>query len=146
MPTPPMSDFRVYESVYLKNDVEATFSVQVQRKRRRLADLLAQRADKERVIMPYKKAFKGADVNNFRGSKFRGISKNGNSWQILVMVNRKKKYLGTLPDEELAARFYDKVAIQNQGVKAKTNFTYSKEEIVEILKLENLIQSRGGFD
>jgi hypothetical protein len=50
-------------------------------------------------------------VENFRGSKYRGISKNGNSWQILVMVNRKKKYLGTLPTEEQAAKFYDKVAI-----------------------------------
>ena len=52
------------------------------------------------VIKPHKKTFKGENVDNFRGSKFRGISKNGNSWQILVMVNRKKKYLGTLPTEE----------------------------------------------
>jgi hypothetical protein len=42
------------------------------------------------------------------------------------MVNRKKKYLGTLPTEELAAKFYDKVAIQYQGAKAKTNFPYTK--------------------
>lgn len=63
------------------------------------------------MISAHKKAFKGANVSNFRGSRFRGISKNGNSWQILLMVNRKKKYLGTLPTEELAAKFYDKVAI-----------------------------------
>ncbi len=42
------------------------------------------------------------------------------------MVNRKKKYLGTLNSEELAAKFYDKVAIQYQGAKAKTNFQYNK--------------------
>jgi len=42
------------------------------------------------------------------------------------MVNRKKKYLGTLPSEEQAAKFYDKVAIQYQGLKAKTNFSYNK--------------------
>lgn len=65
----------------------------------------------EIVIKPYTKIFKGSDTNNFRGSKFRGISKNGNSWQILVMINRQKKYLGTLPTEEQAARFYDKVSI-----------------------------------
>jgi hypothetical protein len=83
--------------------------------------------------------FKGTNVNNFRGSKFRGISKNGNSWQILLMVNRKKKYLGTLNSEELAAKFYDKVAIQYQGVKAKTNFMYNKQQIIEVLKLQPLL-------
>ena len=25
-----------------------------------------------------------------RGSKFRGVSKNGNKWQVLIMINRKK--------------------------------------------------------
>jgi hypothetical protein len=83
--------------------------------------------------------FKGANVNNFRGSKFRGISKNGNSWQILLMVNRKKKYLGTLQSEELAAKFYDKVAIQYQGAKAKTNFPYNKQQVMQILRLQPLL-------
>lgn len=92
-------------------EIENGFSVSVQKKRRRLADLLQTKREYEIIIKPHKKAFKGENVNNFRGSKFRGISKNGNSWQILVMVNRKKKYLGTLPTEEQAAKFYDKVAI-----------------------------------
>ena len=65
----------------------------------------------EIVLEPHIKSFKGKNVENFRGSRFRGISKNGHSWQILVMLNRKKKYLGTIPDEEQAAKFYDKVAI-----------------------------------
>jgi hypothetical protein len=78
-------------------------------------------------------------VNNFRGSKYRGISKNGNSWQILLMVNRKKKYLGTLQSEELAAKFYDKVAIQYQGAKAKTNFPYNKQQVMQILRLQPLL-------
>jgi hypothetical protein len=105
---------------------ESGFSVSVLKKRRRLIELLRSKRTQEVVIQPHKKVFKGANVNNFRGSKFRGISKNGNSWQILLMVNRKKKYLGTLNSEELAAKFYDKVAIQYQGVKAKTNFQYNK--------------------
>jgi hypothetical protein len=78
-------------------------------------------------------------VNNFRGSKYRGISKNGNSWQILLMVNSKKKYLGTLQSEELAAKFYDKVAIQYQGAKAKTNFPYNKQQVMQILRLQPLL-------
>ena len=55
------------------------------------------------------------------------------------MVNRKKKYLGTLPTEELAARFYDKVAIQYQGAKAKTNFGYNKEQIMSVLRTPPLL-------
>lgn len=102
-------------------------------------EVLQNRRPNEIIIKPYKKTFKGDNVDNFRGSKFRGISKNGNSWQILVMVNRKKKYLGTLPTEEQAARFYDKVAIQYQGHKAKTNYFYSKEQIISTLKMKPLI-------
>lgn len=95
----------------LDSEVEKEFSVSVQKKRRRLVEVLQSKRPFEIIIKPHKKVFKGAEVSNFRGSKFRGISKNGNSWQILVMVNRKKKYLGTLPTEEQAAKFYDKVAI-----------------------------------
>jgi hypothetical protein len=84
----------------------------VQKKRKCLEELVRQRRPYEKIIFPHKKAFKGGNVDNFRGSRYRGISKNGNSWQILVMINRKKKYLGTLPTEEQAAKFYDKVAIQ----------------------------------
>jgi len=52
------------------------------------------------AMKPHAKTFKGASIENFRGSKYRGISKNGNSWQILVMINRKKKYLGTIQSQE----------------------------------------------
>ena len=55
------------------------------------------------------------------------------------MVNRRKKYLGTLQSEELAAKFYDKVAIQYQGAKAKTNFPYNKQQIIQILRLPPLL-------
>lgn len=55
------------------------------------------------------------------------------------MVNRKKKYLGTLPTEELAAKFYDKVAIQYQGAKAKTNFAYTKQQILQVLRTPPLL-------
>jgi hypothetical protein len=77
-------------------------------------------------MRPYKKNFRGKYEANFRGSRFRGISRNGNGWQILVMMKQKKMYLGSLRDEEQAAKFYDRVAIQYQGIKAKTNYSYSK--------------------
>lgn len=127
------------DELVLLTTYEKGFSVSVLKKRRRLIDVLRAKRATDIVIMPHKKVFKGANVNNFRGSRFRGISKNGNSWQILLMVNRKKKYLGTLPTEELAAKFYDKVAIQYQGAKAKTNFGYTKEQIMSVLRTPPLL-------
>jgi hypothetical protein len=71
--------------------------------------------------------------NGKRGSKFRGVSKNGNQWQVLIMVNKKKRYVGSYSQEEEAARNYDKVALQHHGTKAKTNFYYSEDEIFQII-------------
>ena len=31
-----------------------------------------------------------------RGSKYRGVSKNGNQWQVLIMINKKKRYIGNM--------------------------------------------------
>ena len=71
-----------------------------------------------------------------RGSKYRGVSKNGNQWQVLIMINKKKKYIGNYKNEEEAASSYDIVAIQNHGSKAKTNFYYTPEEIERIRKMK----------
>ena len=67
-----------------------------------------------------------------RSSKFRGVSKNGNKWQVLMMVNNKKYFLGNYPSEELAARIYDIQAIKSWGIKAKTNFVYDNDQIKKI--------------
>ena len=72
-----------------------------------------------------------------RGSKYRGVSKNGNQWQVLIMINKKKRYIGNYKNEEEAASSYDIVAIQNHGSKAKTNFYYTPEEIQRIRKMKD---------
>jgi hypothetical protein len=74
-----------------------------------------------------------------RGSKYRGVSKNGNQWQVLIMINKKKRYIGNYKNEEEAASSYDIVAIQNHGNKAKTNFYYTPEQIDKIKKMKNYI-------
>ena len=82
-----------------------------------------------------------AEERKPRSSKFRGVSKNGKHWQVLIMIKQKKRYIGNFIDEEEAAREYDKIAIQFHGPKAKTNFQYNEEEINSILsapKLEKL--------
>ena len=76
-----------------------------------------------------------------RGSKYRGVSKNGNQWQVLIMINKKKRYIGNYKNEEEAASSYDIVAIQNHGSKAKTNFYYTPEEIDRIKKMKNPFES-----
>ena len=76
-----------------------------------------------------------------RGSKYRGVSRNGNQWQALIMIDKKKRYVGSYSKEEDAARAYDKVAIQNHGLlKAKTNFTYTKEEVDKLLSSPQLLK------
>lgn len=81
-----------------------------------------------------------------RGSRYRGVSRNGNQWQVkefyflfiflnkvLIMVNKKKRYVGSYSNEEEAARAYDKAALQNHGGKAKTNFDYVDDELKKII-------------
>ena len=67
-----------------------------------------------------------------RRSKYKGVSKNGNQWQVLVMINKNKSYVGTYPTEDLAARIYDIFVIKSKGDKAKTNFIYSESQIRKI--------------
>ena len=47
-----------------------------------------------------------------KGSKYRGVSKNGNQWQVLIMINKSKStYAGTYTTEDFAARVYDFLSI-----------------------------------
>ena len=71
-------------------------------------------------------------IRKNRSSKYRGVSKNGNKWQVLMMINNKKYYLGNYPSEDLAARIYDIQAIKSWGIKARTNFFYNNYQIKKI--------------
>lgn len=73
---------------------------------------------------------------NRRGSKYRGVSKNGNQYQVLIMINKKKLYIGSFPVEEDAARIYDILSLKFRGIKAKTNYYYSYEQIKKILETD----------
>lgn len=73
-------------------------------------------------------------IRNKTSSKYRGVSRNGNYWQVLIMINNKKYYLGNYPSEELAARVYDIHAIKMRGIKARTNFPYNDIQIKNIFE------------
>ena len=73
-------------------------------------------------------------MQTVRGSRYRGVSKNGNKWQVLVMGNQKKQYSGSIRDEVSAARMYDRFAIKNLGLRAKTNFDYRRQDLIRIIR------------
>lgn len=119
-------DFKVEEFPEPDESIENLYSPLIQRRRRRLYAMMQGKGPDEICIKPIKKIGRGEsvffansldsifnrkDMRDFRGSKYRGISKNGSSWQILVMINRKKRYVGKLPTELHAARLYDRVSI-----------------------------------
>lgn len=72
----------------------------------------------------------------FRNSSYRGISKNGNKWQVLLMNNKIKYYLGNYISEETAAKIYDFFVIKFRGKKSITNFFYNEEQIKKINEIK----------
>ena len=54
--------------------------------------------------------------------------------QVQVFTNYRKKFLGQIRSEHLAARIYDKRAIMTNGLKAKTNFDYTKRQLKRLLQ------------
>lgn len=60
----------------------------------------------------------------YRGSKYRGVSKNGKTWQVLIMINRNKNYIGNFKSEDEAAHAYDELAKKYHKDKARLNFSY----------------------
>ena len=77
-----------------------------------------------------------------RSSKYRGVSKNGNHWQVLFLNKNKKSYVGCYPSEEVAARIYDILEIKKRGFKAKTNFKYCNLQIKKIKDMDIDIKSK----
>ena len=77
--------------------------------------------DKDKEIEMDKKIIK---KTIYRKSKFRGVSRKGNLWQALIMINRKQKYIGNFKSEEEAAKAYDEYAMKFHKNKARVNFPH----------------------
>ena len=61
----------------------------------------------------------------------------------MVMGNMRKYFSGSIASEKLAGKVYDRFAIQNLGLKAKTNFEYSRKDLIRIVDEinDNLIEN-----
>ena len=59
------------------------------------------------------------------------------------MIEGEKVYVGTVDSMHKAAILYDIVSIQTKGLKAKTNFMYTKHELIAVLNIKNLINIKG---
>ena len=55
-------------------------------------------------------------MRSHRGSRFRGVSRNGEKYQIMVVKGALKKYIGAIDNEDVAGLLYDKYAIMIQGL------------------------------
>ena len=58
----------------------------------------------------------------YSSRKFRGVLRRGKSWQVLIMINRNKNYIGNFKSEEEAAKVYDEYAMKFHKEKARLNF------------------------
>ena len=86
--------------------------------------LLIKPKNKKKDIIPQEKR---------RKSIYRGVSKNGNKWQVIIYSKYSKKYIGLYKTQEIAARIYDIISIKNKSIKAKTNFVYNIHQIQKII-------------
>ena len=68
------------------------------------------------------------------------MSQNGKAWQVTLMVDNQKTYLGIFDDAHLAACIYDIAIIQSKGLAStKVNFEYNKTEILAMLFERSII-------
>ena len=74
--------------------------------------------DREKEALEEKKSKKYI----YRGSKYRGVSHNGKTWQVLIMINRNKISIGNFKSEDEAAKAYDEYAMKFHKNKARLNF------------------------
>ena len=99
----------------LNQSIERYFSLKQQRSRLKIFTYLTDPEKNigmdELVLMSAPKVNHGKFSSRYRGSEYRGVSKNGKSWQILIMIDNEKIYLCTNDDPHQAAILYDFVII-----------------------------------
>ncbi|TNV80948.1 hypothetical protein FGO68_gene1968 [Halteria grandinella] len=78
--------------------------------------------------------FKEKAELSLESSQYRGVSINGKKWQVMVMGNKCKYFSGSIPYHALAARIYDRFALQHFGLRSRINLTYSLQELEDLVE------------
>ena len=85
------------------------------------------------LIAGKKKAESKVGPLSSKRSSFIGVSRNGPHWQALITINKKKTYIGSYKTEVDAAVAFDFYSILLHYFGAKTNCSYTKDNIVEMI-------------
>ena len=85
-----------------------------------------------KYLISQKTKKKDITKKRFRKSMYRGVTKNGRKYQVIISYKKNNKYYGVYPTDEIAARAYDIISIKNKGIKARTNFKYDLHQIQKI--------------
>ena len=78
-----------------------------------------------------------------RRSHYTGVFKNGDNWQALISIQKRKTYIGTYTNELEAAKVFDFYSILLNNITATTNFDYTKKDIIEMI--ENFVSNDGKY-
>ena len=97
-----------------------------------LIGLLDQVYDDDTIIVKQAKKIQ-RKWNSSRKSSYIGVSKNGPNWQSMISVEKRKSYIGTYNTELEAAQSFDFYSLLTHGFSAKTNFSYSKNNIYDLI-------------
>jgi len=98
----------------------------------RLETLLNQLKYGVEIISGKAKSRRSSD-NNPNRSIYIGVSKNGPNWQALITVHKRKTYIGTYATQIEAAKAFDRYSILLNNLTAKTNFSYTKDDLIGIV-------------
>ena len=112
----------------------------------RLMEQMLEEIDDSKVIITGKPKNKAQKIKTSnRHSQYRGVSLNGKKYQVMIIGSIKKKYFGGFSCEKDAAILYDKLSILTNGLAAKTNFSYTKSELLcmipELERMEPIVSN-----
>ena len=85
------------------------------------------------VVHGKRKSTARVRVSN-RRSHYTGVFKNGDNWQALISIQKRKTYIGTYTSELEAAKAFDFYSILLNNITANTNFDYTKKDIIEMIE------------
>ena len=75
--------------------------------------------DPQKILFQGKSKSLFLQIRSKRGSKFRGVSRNGVKWQVMIVKGPLRKYIGAISSQEQAARYYDKYSMIIQGFRVR---------------------------